>query len=77
MKTLENLIDSRLYVRRIELLTLIEKRAEKLMRRKRTTERGAGLHAGITILSVARRDWSRKGRCLFMADIRSSWLSTA
>jgi hypothetical protein len=28
-KTLENLIDYRLYVRRIELLTLIEKRAEK------------------------------------------------
>jgi hypothetical protein len=38
------------------------------MRRRRTTERGAGLHAGITILSVARRDWSRKMRCLFMAD---------
>jgi hypothetical protein len=47
------------------------------MRRRRTTERGAGLHAGITILSVARRDWSRKMRCLFMADIRSSRLSAA
>jgi hypothetical protein len=45
---------------------LAEKRAEKAdARQARTTERGAGLHAVITILPVARHDRSRKTPCRF------------